>query len=83
MECLIQYLDDIEDFIFGIALTMERIRRLAAISVFYLLSGLVQVSGIYLALNHPAQALALASFLCVGLQISVLKGGFPHPVRHA
>jgi hypothetical protein len=60
MECLIQYLDELEDLFFAIALVTERIRRtLQAILILSLLA-VVSACGVVLALNAPRFALAAA-----------------------
>ena len=65
MECLLQYLDDLDD-LFGVAgLVREKLRRgllklIAAISV-----AAVAGAGIWLALLHPPIALATSTVLFV------------------
>jgi len=65
MECLIQYLDDIEDAVFALALAGERVRRalrnLLLFGALFLLQGL----GLLLALRHPPLALAALALLAV------------------
>jgi hypothetical protein len=81
MECLIQYLDDIEDFIFAIALLMERVRRAARTIAVVAASITMQGLGVLLALSQPPLALALASLLGVGMLYSAVTSS-PQP-RHA
>lgn len=67
MECLAQYLDDLEDLFFAAALAGERLRRAvkALIVAGLTLSGLAL--GIVLALRQPPIALAVVSLLIVTL----------------
>lgn len=64
MECLIQYLDELEDLFFAIALVAEKIRR--ALQAIMILCLLVAISfcAVLLALHAPTLAMA-AAFLCV------------------
>lgn len=58
MECLIQYLDDLEDLFYAVALAAEKIRRaLQAILILVLLAG-IGASSVLLALRAPQLALA-------------------------
>jgi multidrug transporter EmrE-like cation transporter len=67
MEVLIQYLDDLEDLVYAVALKAERVRE--AIQYFLLISAaaILQVFTISIALRHPPLALAVASLLAVGM----------------
>lgn len=67
MECLLQYLDDLDDLVGMLALAAEGIRR--AIRIVVLLSFTIglQLSGIALALAKPPLALAAVSLLAVGM----------------
>jgi len=69
MECLIQYLDDLEDLVYAVALKAERIRE--AIQYFLLITtaAILQVFAISVALWHPPFALALAALLLVGMML--------------
>jgi hypothetical protein len=58
MECLIQYLDDLEDLVFAVALIGERIRRIAKMLALSVLAVGLPVCGILLALAAPPLALA-------------------------
>lgn len=58
MECLIQYLDDLEDFFYAIALVGEKIRRFAKMLALSVLAVLIPGGGILLALVAPPLALA-------------------------
>lgn len=83
MERLVQYLDEIEDFIFGIALVMERIRRAATTIAILVMSIIIQGLGILLALSRPPLAIALASLLCVAMLYSAVTGKPPRRANHA
>ena len=67
MECLLQYLDDLDDFAGILALAAERIRRFVRALILVSATLCVQVSGIFLALTQPPLALATVSLLSVGL----------------
>ncbi len=67
MECIVQYLDDLEDLFYAFALKWERIRRVVRFTLFILSSVAFQILGIFLALSVPALAVATASLLLVGL----------------
>lgn len=76
MECIAQYLDDLEDLIYAFALKWERIQRVARFALFVLTSGLFQIVAVTLALINPPLATAVASLLLVTL---LYRGavGFP------
>ena len=67
MECLIQYLDEIEDVFCALALVAERIRQ--AIKTLFILavSAMCPVLGVLLAVAHPPMALATAFLALSGL----------------
>ncbi len=65
MECLAQYLDDLEDLVFAIALKAERIRMAVSFFLFIATAVSLQIFCILIALNHPPVALAIASLLAV------------------
>ena len=65
MECFLQYLDDLDDFYFAIALNGERIRRVFRILLSFLFLVLFQGLGIYLAILHPPTAVAAGSLVLV------------------
>jgi uncharacterized membrane protein YoaK (UPF0700 family) len=83
MECLIQYLDDLEDFVFGLALLAERIRRAATMAAILAISFAAQYLGVVLALHKPPLALALAIILCVGMLYASATTHHPQALRHA
>lgn len=58
MECLIQYLDDLEDLVYAVALVAEKIRRIAKMFALLVLAIILPVSGVLLALAAPPLALA-------------------------
>jgi len=66
MECLLQYLDDLEDIYYALALRAERIRQVLHFCVFISTAVSVQALGILLALTNPPLAVAFASLLAVG-----------------
>ena len=65
MECLLQYLDDLDDFFFAVALAGERIRRVCRFLLSLSAVILVQGLGIYLAISHPPMAVAAGSLVMV------------------
>lgn len=67
MECFVQYLDDLEDLYYAVALIWERIRTRVRFAVFVIASLALQVFGVFIALNSPPIAVAIASLLLVVL----------------
>ncbi len=67
MECLVQYLDDLEDLIFAVALKAERIRQVVRFFLFMLTAVALQVLGVVVALENPPLALAAVALLLVGM----------------
>ena len=67
MECLLQYLDDIDDLVGMVGLAMERARRWLIAVCFWLALGAGAAAGILLALIHPPIALATSTLLFVTL----------------
>ena len=65
MECLLQYLDDLDDLFGVVGLVWERLRRtmLKLLAVF--MATLVAAAGAWLALLHPPIALATSTMLFV------------------
>ena len=51
MERLVQYLDDLEDLVYAVALVMERIRKAVFFGILLLVSFTLQFLGILLALS--------------------------------
>ncbi len=77
MECLIQYLDEIEDIFYALALVAERVRQ--AIKTLFILavSALLPASGVLLAIAHPPLALATACLALSGLLYHAVVGSPP------
>jgi hypothetical protein len=77
MECLIQYLDEIEDIFYAFALVAERIRR--AIKTLFILavSAMFPALGVLLAIAHPPLALATAFLALSGLLYNAVVGSPP------
>ena len=78
MECLLQYLDDLDDLVHMLAFAAERIFTFfKALAMLALALGL-QGCAVTLALVQPPLALAAASLLCVGLLYrAVINHGNP------
>ena len=67
MEVLVQYLDDLEDLFYAVALKAERIRQAFHFFLFMAASAILQLFGILVALKNPPLAVAVASLLLVGM----------------
>jgi len=67
MECIVQYLDDLEDLIYAFALKWERIRSKLRFTMFVVAAVSLQMFGILLALSEPPLAMALAAVLVLCL----------------
>ena len=67
MERLAQYLDDLEDLYYAVALLMEKIRRGLQTCAVIAASLVVQIGCIMLALSQPPLALAVVCLTIVGL----------------
>jgi hypothetical protein len=67
MERIAQYLDDLEDLIYAIALKWERIRSKLRFSVLVAAGIVLQALGILIALSDPPLAMAVAALLAVYL----------------
>lgn len=67
MECLLQYLDDIDDLVGAIGLFYERLRRLAIGLTILSVSLALVASAIWLAQTYPTLALATCLLLLVTL----------------
>jgi len=76
MERLVQYLDDLEDLIYAVALVMERVHKAVFFGVLLLFSFTLQFLGILLALSRPPLALAVVSLTVVGMLYRGVTGGF-------
>ena len=67
MERLLQYLDDMDDFVYALALTWERVRSLCNLLLSVVLMSAALALGFYGALTSPPLAVAGASLLAVAL----------------
>ena len=67
MEILVQYLDDLEDLIYAVALLAEKIRNAVQFFLFMATSIALQSLGVSIALVSPPMAVAVASLLLVGM----------------
>ncbi|MBT8078317.1 MAG: hypothetical protein KJO31_07050 [Gammaproteobacteria bacterium] len=65
MERFAQYLDELEDVVYALLTIGERVRRALQILLVLSASLVLQVLGIWLALNRPPLALATVSLLVV------------------
>lgn len=83
MECFLQYLDDLDDFVYTTALLWERIRRISGFVFVVTISLAVQAVGIYFALTAPPLAIATISVLLVVLlyRSVVYHSPVPEPAR--
>ena len=77
MECLIQYLDDLEVLFYAVALKAERIRQAIQFFLFMAASAALQMLGILIALWNPPLAVAVASLLLVGMLFRAVVGHSP------
>ena len=80
MERLLQYLDDLDDFVYALALVWEKVRTFGSLAIFVSLMAIVQALGIYAAFENPPFTVAGGSLLVVGLMYRgvVYRG----PVSH-
>lgn len=67
MERLLQYLDDLDDLVYAVLLTREKIRALGSLTLNIALMATVQAVGIYAAMVQPSFTVATGSILVVGL----------------
>ena len=67
MERLLQYFDDLDDFIYAAPLIAEQLRRAIQRILFLLASIVLQIAGVILALSHPPLALAVVTLMLVAL----------------
>ena len=82
MERMLQYLDDLDDFVYAIALAWERIRALGNLTLYVAVMATVQALGIYAAIENPPFTVAAGSLLVVGLMYrgAVHNGPEPRPL---
>ena len=83
MEVLVQYLDDLEDLLYAVALKAERIREAFQYFLLITISVIFQVLAISMALRHPPLALAVASLLLVGMLLHAVLTYSPSPGSYA
>jgi len=79
MERLMQYLDDVEDFVYAVALLAERARRFLQTALLLAASVIFQGLGVLLALSRPPMALAVVCLMTVAMLYRSVTG--PHTVR--
>lgn len=77
MERLLQYLDDLEDSFYALALLAERIRRAGKTMLILAMSLIVQMLGVALALSRPPLAIAAVSLMTVAMLYRSVTG----PIR--
>ena len=65
MECLLQYLDDLDDLYAAFGLVWERLRRMLLKTISTLMVLAVAAGAVALALSHPPIALATSTMLFV------------------
>ena len=65
MECLLQYLDNLDDLVGAVGLVWERLRRALLNLVYFTMVVAVAAGGVALALLHPPIALATSTMLFV------------------
>ncbi len=67
MERLLQYLDELDDVVYAMALIVERVRTLCGFVFSILLMLTAQAAAVYAAVTNPPLAVAVASLLAVAL----------------
>lgn len=67
MECVLQWLDNLDDLVSMLRMQVESFRRIALALVTLTAGGIVAVGGALLAALQPPLALALASLLTVSV----------------
>jgi hypothetical protein len=65
MECFLQYLDDLDDLFYAVALIGERIRRILRFLIALSGVALIQGLGLFLAIEYPPIAVASGSLMLV------------------
>ena len=65
MECLLQYLDDLDDLFGIVGLVWERLRRATLKLLAVIMATVAAAAGAWLALLHPPIALATSTMLFV------------------
>jgi hypothetical protein len=81
MECLMQYLDDFEDFVYATALAAGRIFLAVKAVVVMIASVSLQIGVLLLALTQPTLGMAVVTILSVVLlyRAVVNRPGHPRP----
>ena len=79
MECLLQYMDDIDDLVGTLGLVYERIRRL--LLAFCALAGSLVLTGSAVWLAHAHRPLALA--ICLLLAVTLLYRAVTAPTNRS
>ena len=79
MERLLQYLDDIEDLVYAVALRSERIMQALRFVAFMLTAVTAQALCIMLAIASPPLAVATASILVVTMLYRSAVNPIPAP----
>ena len=77
MERMMHVLDDVEDFVYAVALAAGRILRAVRALAFMIVSIALQVGALLLALTQPPLGMAVATLLSVTLLYRTVVG--PHP----
>jgi len=77
MECFLQYLDDLDDAVYALALLGERIRRAGIATAIILASLAGQAGAIFIALSQPAIGAGAAALLAVTLMYRSVTSGSP------
>lgn len=72
-----QYLDDLEDFVYAVALAAGRIARAIQALVIMIVSIALQIGVLLLALTQPLLGLAVATILSVTLLYRTVVGHHP------
>ena len=67
MECLLQYLDDVDDLVAAVRMLREPLRRALLRLLATAMAAIAAAAGIWLALLHPPIALATSTVLFVVL----------------
>ena len=83
MEFLLQYLDDLDDFVGMFALAAERTRRTVKAVLVMSVTLAVQLFRVMLALTQPPLALAVVSLLAVGMLYRAAVNHTTRPVTTA
>jgi len=81
MECLLQYLDDIDDLVGSIGLVYESLRRVTLGFAALVISLLLVASGVFLALVSPPLALAACIVLVLALLYSTMTASSRKPLQ--